>query len=73
MNVTDLAKDHPAIEVTDAGSGYDDRIIETHDICHFSFHSDNLLIQKLDLSNHRSDLDGQCLVGLIDRLPCQNS
>ena len=50
MNVTDLAKDHPAIEVTDAGNGHDDRIIETHDLCHFSLHSGDLLIQKLNLS-----------------------
>ena len=73
MDVTDFAKDHPAIEVTDAGNGHDDKIIETHDICHFSLHSGNLLIQKPDLSNHRSDLDGQYVLGLIDRLPRQNS
>lgn len=73
VNVTDLAKDHPAIEVTDAGNGHDDRIVKTHDLCHFSLHSGNLLIQKFNLSNHGSDLDGQCLVGLTDRLPCQNS
>lgn len=73
MNVTDLAKDHPAIEVTDAGNGHDDRVIETHDLWHFSLHSGDLLIQKLNLSNYGSDLDGQSLVGLTDRLPCQNS
>ena len=64
MNVTDLAKDHPAIEVTDAGNGHDDRIVKPHALCHFSLHSGNLLIQKFNLSNYGSDLDGQCLVGL---------
>ena len=73
MNVTDLAKDHSTIETTDAGNGHDERIIETHDLCHFSLHLGNLLIQKFNLSNRGSDLDGQCLVGLTDRLPCQNS
>ena len=70
MNVTDLAKDHPIIEVTDAGNGHDDRIVKAHDFCHFSLHSSDLFIQKFNMSNHGSDLDGQRLVGLTDRLPC---
>lgn len=59
VNVTNLAKDHPAIEVTDVGNSHDDRIVKTHALCHFSLHSGNLLIQKFNLSNYGSDLDGQ--------------
>ena len=44
VNVIDLAKNHPVIEVADAGEGHNDRIIETHDFCHFNFHLGNLLI-----------------------------
>ena len=65
MNVTNLAKDHPAIEVTDAGNGHDDRIVKAHNLCH-SASTSNLFIQKFNLSNYGSDLDGQRLVGLTD-------
>lgn len=73
VNVTELAKDYPSIEGTDPGNGHDDRIIETHDLCHFTLHSGDLPIQKFDLSDHENNLDRQYLVGLTDRLPCQNS
>ena len=70
VNITDLVKDHPAIEVTDAGNGHNDRIVKAHNLCHFSLYSSDLLIQKFNLSNYGNDLDGQCVVGLTDRLPC---
>ena len=66
VNIIGFAKDHPVIEVTDVGNGHNDRIIETHALCHFGLHSGDLLIQKFKLSDHRSDLDGQRLGGVID-------
>ena len=36
LNITNIIKYHSAVDVTDTQNGYDDRVIEFHDLCHFS-------------------------------------
>ena len=34
VNITDFVEYHSIIDVTDTGNGYDNRIVELHDLCH---------------------------------------
>ena len=43
--VTDLSKNHSAVDVADTRNGHDDRIMELHDLCHLGLHTVQLAIQ----------------------------
>lgn len=56
MDITDLAEDHPAIDITDAGNGYNNGVEPEHNVFHFGFNFIDLPIDQLDLVDRLSYL-----------------